>query len=307
MFARARRLWWRYAVVALPLIGIGEVGAHIFQVARAPRFDDYAALEGPVRALYQPGDLIVSAPRWSEPMVRRALGDTMMPLAHVARPDDDGFVAAIEISTLGERDATFDGWREIEQRSVGGFVVRRLENPTPEPFVFDFVDATDANVTVVSDGRRCGWRDNSAPLAGGLGGNPTFPARRFVCGGSPFYSVGVTVIADQDFRPRRCIWAHPPAHGVLRITHHRAPLGQHIVGHGGLYWMIERELRGAPIRLSVEVAGETIGTFVHRDGDGWSRFAWPLGRHAGTSADVSWVIESDDNAHRHFCFEARTR
>jgi hypothetical protein len=89
---------------------------------------------------------------------------------------------------------------------------------------------------------------------------------------------------------------------------HRVPLGRVIRGHSGIDWITERNLRGAPISLTVRVDGEPIGTVVHHDGDGWAPFELPLGAHEATeAAEVEFAVRSSNSRERHFCFEADTR
>jgi hypothetical protein len=261
-----------------------------------------------VDELRQPGDLVVMAPSWAEPMARRALGDERMPVADLARPDESGYRHAIEIGALAQRAASLDGWREVARLDRGDFVLRRLENPTPAPSKLDFVSALGPDGTEVRFREApCTWRHDAPVSAGGLGGHPTFPAQRFICSSNPFFNVGVTVIADEQFRARRCIWAHPPAAGELVLRYPGVQLGERIVGHGGMYWMVEREGRGAPIELEVRIGGAPLGVVTHRDGDGWAAFDLELGANAGRRADVEFAVRTSDNRHRHFCFEARTR
>jgi hypothetical protein len=144
--------------------------------------------------------------------------------------------------------------------------------------------------------------------AGGLGGHPTFPPQRFQCPTGSAFNASVTIIADQDFLPRRCIWAHPPARGELAIRYHHVDLGEVIAGHSGMYWIIERELAGAPVHLAVRVDGEQVGEVVHVDGQGWAGFELGLGSHArARDAEVEFAVSSPNFRHRHFCFEATTR
>ncbi len=312
MSARRRALAWlaRYWMAALPLVGVVELLADQYFATRAPSFRQYARLAEPVARLRQAGDLVVVAPRWAEPLARSALGDEVMPLSDIARPDLSGYGTAVEVSVLGQRDPELAGWRELRRETRGGFVIRKLENPAPAPTVLDFVEAlSPARAEVWIPGpTRCPWRANAPVLAGGLGGHPTFPRQRFQCRGSGFFNVGVTVIADQDFRARRCLWAHPPRRGELVIRYRDVALGDAIVGHGGLYWIVERERRGAPIELRIRVNGDEVGRTTHRDGDGWSAFEMQLGDHARTTgASVEFAVSSSDHRHRHFCFEARTR
>jgi hypothetical protein len=307
----------------LPLLGLAELAAHFACARRPPAIvgkageagdhsqDGWAAIVEPVRALRQPGDLIVVAPRWAEPLARQQLGDELMPIADLARPDISRYGTAVEISILDERDAALSGWREVERREHGPWVLRRLTNPQPSTVVVDFVDRVAPDLLSVAIGPAsapCGYRADAPLRAGGLGGHPTFPRQRFQCPGGSFFNVGVTVIADQDFRPRRCIWAHPPRRGALHLSFPDVPLGNVIAGHGGMYWIVERERRGAPVELEVIVDGEPVGTAVHHDGDGWAGFEIALGAHAGAeAADVQFAVRSADHRHRHYCFEAHSR
>jgi hypothetical protein len=155
--------------------------------------------------------------------------------------------------------------------------------------------------------RACMWNPIARASAGGLGGHPTWPRQRFECGVEPALLVGVTVIADAAWRPRRCLWAHPPARGELVIRFERVALGASIVGHGALDWMAERARGGAPVELTARVDGEVVGSFIHADGDGWARFEWPLGARAhAPAAEVTFAVSSPDARERGFCFEARS-
>jgi hypothetical protein len=309
-YRRARGWLVCYWMALVPLVGLGELAIDRWLAARAPRFDDYAQLTQPVRQLRQTDEPVIVAPHWAEPLVRRALGDEMMPFAQLGRPDLSGYASALEVSVLGQHAPELAGWRELSEATHGPFRLRRVENPAPQPVVLDFVDALSPDrVEVWMPGRSpCPWQRNARVVAGGLGGHPTFPRQRFECRGGTFFNVGVTIIADEEFRARRCIWAHPPRRGELTIQYRDVTLGQAIVGHGGLYWIIERERRGAPIELVVRVDGDEVGRATHVDGDGWAAFEMALGEHAGKDgATVEFAVSATNNQHRHFCFEARTR
>lgn len=293
-------------VLILPLIGLVELALQLYLDGRAPSFEAYAALRAPLEVLRSEHDLVVVEPAWAEPMVHRA---APIPLELAAPAEDEAHRHAVEVSLFGDRSDRLASWSIVERRQVGRFTLRRLENPSPRPSRFDFVAAlSPPAVQVRFGGRACPWTTSAPVVAGGLGGHPAFPATRFACGGHPWFNVSTTVIADQDFRPRRCIWAHPPAEGVLSIVYRDVDLGEQIVGHGGMYWIIERERRGAPVALTISVEGDPIGRIVHRDGQGWAPFEVGLGRHAGRRhATVSFEVASSDYRDRHFCFEARTR
>jgi hypothetical protein len=301
----------RYAFLAIPLLGLAELAAHFWFAKRPPSFDEWETVVPAVRETKRDGDLLVVSPGWADPAARRALGDALMPLRDVARPDATRYAHALELSILDEHSDELAGWREESRRVQGKFLLRRLENPSPAHVVYDFVDHAQppsADVRGTDPPTVCPWNAHAQIVAGGLGGHPTFPSERFECGGGPYFNVGVTVIADEEFRPRRCLWSHPLARGEIVTRFHHVPLGQVIRGHGGLYWIIERKKEGAPITLTVRVDGDTIGTAVHRDGDGWAPFQFDLGAHAGAAAaEVEFAVSSPRYAERHFCFEADTR
>lgn len=307
MAGKLARVW----LLALPVLGLAEVGLHLGFAARAPGFGEWAQIAGPVGRLGDASMPVVAAPRWAEPMVRQALGDARMPLAQVARPDVDRFERAVEVSILGERAPELAGWEEEASERRGKFELRRLRNPHFRPVRVDFVERARpplAEVFLTEPPAPCRWNARARTMSGGLGGNVTFGPERFECPGGVFFHVGATVIADEDFRPRRCLWSHPPRAGEVVTRFERVALGGTIEGHAGMYWMIERERRGAPVTLAVRVDGDEVGRVTHVDGDGWSRFELPLGAHAGSGgATVEFAVSSPDNLHRHFCFEATSR
>jgi hypothetical protein len=303
----------RAAIVAfalgLPAVALVELCAGFATVA--PPAEAYEPLVPVVERLYRDGDLVVMAPRWAEPHARAVLGDGPMKLADLARSDVATYPRAIEISLGGEHDPELAAFREVSAADVGPFRVRELENPSPEHVTYDFVDHFGPKSVAVSGTdpeETCLYSSRARVLSGGLGGHPTFPAKRFECAGGAFFGVGVTVIADERFLPRRCIFAHPPEVGarVLRFTD--VSLGDRIVVHSGMYWMIERERKGAPVELSVAVDGEPVGTVTHLDGQGWKRDELSLGAHARAEhATVEFAISSSSYFERHFCFEATSR
>jgi hypothetical protein len=301
----------RYAFLAVPAIGIAELGGQIWAMRRAPSFDAWFEVAPLVREMKQEGDLVVVAPPWADPAARRALGDEGMPIRDEARPDATRYAHAVEISILGERAGELRGWREEARRAQGKFTIRRLVNPAPAKVIYDFVDHAhppDADVRGTQPEATCTWSTRAPIAAGGLAGHPTFPAERFECPGGVFFHVGATVIADEEFRPRRCLWSHPFARGEIVTRFHGVPLGQVIRGHAGMYWMVEREKKGAPVTLAVRVDGEAVGRAVHVDGDGWKAFEFPLGAHAGKgAAEVEFAVSSPNYRDRHYCFEADTR
>ncbi len=302
---------FRYAFLAIPLLGLAELAAHLWFARRPPSFDEWLTVVSAVRETRQEGDLVVVSPGWADPAARRALGDELMPLRDVARPDESRYEHAVELSILGEHAPELAGWREESRRTEGKFLLRRLANPAPAHVVYDFVDHARppfADVRGTDPPVTCTWTPQAQLAASGVFGHPIFPTERFQCPGGPYFNVGVTVMGDEELRPRRCVWSHPFAKGEVVTRFHHVPLGRVIRGHGGIYWIVEREKRGAPVTLTVRVDGDTLGRFVHRDGDGWAPFQLDLGAHAGAAdAEVELAVSSPAYHERHFCFEADSR
>jgi len=304
--------WSHLAFVLVPVIGLAELGAHFWFAKRPPDEGQWKAAAQKLASHRKDGDLVIVAPQWAEPAARHVLGDGVMPVRDVARPDESRYATAMEISIVGGRSKHTRGWRELERHDEGKFVVRRLENPAWQKVLYDFVEHVNgADASAVLTGaqeRPCIWADNAPPYSGGLGGPPSFPTSRFVCAGAPSHLfVGVTVIEDQDYLPRRCIMMHAPDKGALEATFRDVPLGQEIRGHSGMRMIIERELSGAPIALEVFVDGEKIGEDVHRDGEFWKPWRMALGAHAGKRASVTFKVSSPREAQRQMCWEADTR
>ena len=302
----------RWLWLGVPLFGLAELGAHQYFAHRAPNPAEWQALRPAVAALRQSDELVVVAPYWAEPMARQAFGTEFFPVMEVARPDVTAFRRAIEVGILGERSVELASWRLVEERQQGRFRLRVLENPQPRTARFDFWSGLGPAETEVSledsTGRyACSYTTQAAGSTGGLHGHIAFPGVRFQCPGSPEVFVGQTIVDDQDYRPRRCLWAHPPGQGVLVVRYASVPLGQAVRGYGALSWFLWRDGGNPPVELEVRVDGESIGTFVHRDEQGWHGFEFPTGDHAGKNASVEFRVRSDRPGNREFCFWADTR
>ena len=298
------------AWLAVPFVGLAELAAHFYFSSRPPKPDEWKTARDAVASLRRHGELVVVAPEWAEPNARYAFGDALMPLADVARPDVSAYPRAIEVSIIGASAPELHGWKLVEERHAGKLRLRVLQNPKPVNVLYDFVDhVPDAVVTEDRGGHEtlCRWNPAAVRSAGGLHGDPAFPSMRHECGGGASEFVGVTVVEDQSWRGRRCIWAEP-AQGATRVIRFRnVLLGRVVRGYATLPWWIERELRGAPVEMTVAIGDETIGTYVHRDGDGWKAFEMPTGKHEGTRADVVFRVSSPRARDRQLCFQADTR
>jgi hypothetical protein len=297
------RLLW----LAVPLVGLGELVLHLHFASRPATLEEWRELAPELAKLRRRDELVVIAPRWAEPLARHAFGDELMPLAQVARPDAGGFQRAIEVGMRGAVGEELEGWRLLETRKQGPFELRLLENPKFVPTQSDFVElvaAGRASVSLRREGveQTCAFVRQARVEAGGLHGHVTYPRARFRCAGQAF--VGVTVIDDQDYRPRRCILAKTPEGGSLSIRFEGVPLGRSIRGFAGLSYFIHRDGRGAPVTLRVRAGGTELGSHLHREETGFHPFAF----EAAPAARVDLEFEvASASAGRDFCFFADSR
>ncbi|HEX2878769.1 MAG TPA: hypothetical protein VHO25_04460, partial [Polyangiaceae bacterium] len=113
----------RYLVwLAVPLLALVELGAYQVHANRAPEPEEWKRLlPAAVAALRKENELIVATPYWSEPNLRFALGDGLMPLRDVARPDERRYARAIEVGLGRERAPELRGWQVQQEKTVGPF------------------------------------------------------------------------------------------------------------------------------------------------------------------------------------------
>jgi hypothetical protein len=151
----------------------------------------------------------------------------------------------------------------------------------------------------------CPWAHGVAQ-AGSLGFGPAIPADKFSCPGDGL--VGISVIANMDYTPRRCFYA-PVMSGstTTRIRFQDVVIGKHLHGHHGLYVEAERGGTGAPVTLSFSFDQGPIGSFTHRDGEGWTAFDISTETFAGQRKELIADISAPDGNRRMYCFEADTR
>lgn len=301
-----------WLLLGVPILGLAELLGHLYFRARTPKLEDYERLVTAVAELEQEDDFVAVTPRWAEPNLRWALGDEAMPLREVARPDDARFPAVVEVLLPGHA-SRFEAWQRETSREVGKFTIERRINPTFERVAYDFVDSlkpAQAEVSLVKGSgstQSCDYNRRAKVSNGSLGGHPTFPRERFECGGGAWNFAGVTVIEDQDYMPRRCIWAHPVQGKDKVIRFGSVPLGSRIVVHTGVPYLRDREAKGSPIDLEVRVGDQTVGTTTHRDGDGWRQTSFSTDTYSGSTQAVEFRVSSKRAHKRELCFYADVR
>ena len=217
----------------LVVISLWEVCAARRDAASAPGDAAWHAAGERVRAGYRPGDLIVFAPAWIDPVGRRELGD-LIPLPVAARMDAARYGRIWEVAIRGVRSPDTAGLEPVQAEDHDGVSVRRYER-APAIVVSDVLERLPA---ATADGAR--------------------PALE---------------LAEVGFAPHRCLQISPAPGTPLRITFPQLPLGKELVGYVGIADVFTRRDVRSPGWLDVELAGEIIASATAGVDDGWVRFA----------------------------------
>lgn len=294
---------WVWVLVAG--VAVFELIAHPVIRAGVPDGDSWEQASAFVRERFEPGDRVVAAPRWLDPVVRSHLGDLSSP-ASASVSDLAGVTRVWEV---GIRGATTRNEPPMLEQSFGAVRVRMWPVLTNE-VLFDFVEEID-NATVDVLGpegpQGCPWT-RAKVEGGGLGRGPLPPPERFLCDPArPWLWVGATVMADLDLEPRRCVWQHPAGREPVRATFPDVPLGDQLVVEGGLDYNNERTAGNIPVRLRVFIDDRLAGEMRHVDRDGWTRLEIDTARLDGTSHEVRIETTAAKSRARTFCWAASTR
>lgn len=288
-------------------IALVEIVGHYVITARVVGDDDWARASAVVREHWQAGDLVVPAPEWSDPLMRRELGD-LLRLSDVGRADMSTQRRLWTMSIRGHRPREAPDAEPDFQQRIGPILVLRWDL-TPERVLYDFLDHVEQASVTIGD-RPCRWQV-SRPRGGGLGAGPIEAGARHVC--DPRRSwlwVGTTVEEDLHLQARHCIWQHPASPEVVAATFQDVPLGDRLVLAGGLYYEHERMLEHGPLSVGVFLDGEEIGRMVHRDGEGWKEMSISTrvpARGDRARGDVRVEVTAPDPNLRTFCWAASTR
>jgi len=135
----------RLLALLVALGGLVEVGAQAVIGWRVPSEADWKAASAHVRAGLQPGDGIVFAPSWVDPIGRLHLGDAV-PVEEAARPDRSRQGRIWEVSIRGAQHPEAVG-RVAEARIFGQVRVRRVERRAAR-VLYDFSASAPDRVRV---------------------------------------------------------------------------------------------------------------------------------------------------------------
>ncbi len=303
----------KYLWLAVPLFGLLELGASVYLSRRFPAVDEWRALRAEVAALKQEKDLIVIAPEWAEPLARNAFSDSLMPIADEARPDEVGYRRAIEVSALGKVNPLVASWPVSAEKRFGKFVLRTRMNPGFAPPLFVLTDHAVPPELSVSERSEsgattlCRYGTRPPSSASGLLARPAFPRQRFSCGPAEADFVGTTIIDDQNYRARRCLWANPSPAGVLALNFANVPLGDVLYGYVGFSFFRFRDHGWPPVKVSFSIDGVALASHSHLPESGWQPFQVATPELRGTAHEVRIEILGADSRELELCFYAATR
>lgn len=258
---------------------------------RAPTDRDWRALAAEVRAGFQPGDLIVAAPAWADPLLRMHLGD-LIPIAVAGRLDAARFGRIWEISQRGARAGETAGGHIVQSSRHGALTLRRYERPAAR-VSFDFVaEWRRAAVSrVAADGQVSGCF-----RAPGSFECPELPARSLK-----------PELLEIDTSPHLALTMLPTGQSTTVIEFDRVPLGRELAVGAGLHNVWLRKAGKGTVSLRVLVQGREFGRIEAGSMTGWTLRKFDTSALAGQSASVRFEITVDDPSSRTLGFAAEAR
>ncbi|MGE0869346.1 MAG: hypothetical protein AB7P03_12325 [Kofleriaceae bacterium] len=255
----------------LVVIAVWEIAATRCAATSVPDDAAWERAARAVRAGYRPGDLIVFAPEWVDPVGRLHLGD-LIPLEMAARMDAARYGRIWELSIRGARSPDTRGLTPAASEHHDGVELRRYERPP---------------AVVVADVR------------------DRFGAARIEGGGRASLE-----LAEVGFAPHRCIQVVPRPGAPTRVTFAQLPVGSELVGYVGIADVFTRRDLRIPGTLEVEIAGKIVASVSAGIDDGWLRFAVPTtpGTVDVTFiASVARLSPTKPQPDRLICFAAEAR
>ena len=282
----------RFSVMLAALIvvlALAETVNAVVAPAFAPTDKDWVAAAANVRTAFRPGDLIVAAPAWADPVMRQQLGD-LLPMPIAGRMDAARYGRVWEISQRGARAQETAGGRDTSMATYGALQVRLWEKPAAV-VTFDFLaEWRKAAVSVVTADRGT----SSCPLA----------ADHFQCAEGPSLKQQILEI---DTTLRRALGVDPLERATLAIDYGEVTLGRELAVAAGLHNVWLRKAGRGKVTMRVLVDGRDLGMVEATSSSGWSLRRFDTAALAGRSGSVRFEITVADARSRHFGFAAEAR
>jgi hypothetical protein len=275
--------------IGIALLATLETAQALIAPTRAPTPSDWGAVATAVRAGFRPGDLIVAAPAWADPVLRQYLGDVItIPMA--ARMDDARYGRVWEVGQHGAHAAEARG-TATEERRFGALTVRLVERP-PAQITYDFLEHwTEARVTRWEPGARrleaCPWRGD-----------------RFAC---PTGGAVHRELVEVDTRIRRALMAPPVANAIMAVEFPAVPLGRQLELRAGLHDVWARKLGRGTVNVEVWIDGQPITSATVGNRSGWLPIRIDTTLRDGQTASVRVQISSPEPNLRQLAFAAEAR
>lgn len=124
------------AAAALAVLALWEIATLVRVRGAAPEDGDWRAAAGAVDAAFEPGDLIVFAPRWVDPVGRLWLGHRI-PLEMAGRMDAARYRRIWELSIRGARAPETAGLTPALDQRFGAVRLRRYDREAPAEVVWE--------------------------------------------------------------------------------------------------------------------------------------------------------------------------
>jgi hypothetical protein len=280
------------AVAALVALALFEAGVALTAPLRTPKAADWLRAAAFVRGEKQPGDLVVFAPAWVDPIGRLYLGD-VIPVAEEARMDAARYGRLLEVSVRGGRapETRQPNVRRVRAERFGRVTVTLYEQPRAE-VVYDFLERwREARVTR--------WRGEHQEAT------CTPMTDKIQCAGIGHNHVALRIL-EPDYTAKRCLYVQPVDRAEVRLTF-SATLGRKLAIRTGLHDYHQRKIGDGRVLLRVFIDGREAGQTWQGSNDGWKPLDLDTTAQDGQPHEVTFEVSSPKPYARHFCFAAEAR
>jgi antitoxin (DNA-binding transcriptional repressor) of toxin-antitoxin stability system len=289
--ALRRRRLAAVAAGTIVLLALYETASALIAPLRAPSDADWAAAASAVRAQFKPGDLIVAAPAWADPVMRLHLGD-LVPVAVAARMDAARYGRIWVVSQRGASAEDAAGATVAGESRHGPLLVRRYER-RPATVSYDFLAQWPrARVVRAEPGR------GEIPCQR--------LADRFQCPKIGFNFVKPDLL-EIGTTLRNALYTQPVGGAAVVVEYAAVPLGRELAVGAGLHHVWLRKYGDGVVKLRVLVDGREVGRTEASNRSGWRVDHFDTSALAGRSGTVRFEITSDKPFSRHFGFAAEAR